>query len=232
MLTARRRSHTPFRRFQRASLPGLRCRQCLPRSKCTSDSESCLNAVHQNLPSSSSVGATATDTPCSRSALQAVSLDPIHSPMPPLRHGTTVFPLHDSRTQSRLHSAQIHETTKEIRRGTVHLKKTNIRSRCRPLRLCFGSTMAKIDRIPDAWPALMTDVIAAAYLDFSVSQFRALVEARMLPNGRKVWGTTMVRWRRAQLDAAINLEFGLPANKTSCPSDETGDEWMDAIRAA
>ena len=90
--------------------------------------------------------------------------------------------------------------------------------------------MAKRDRIPDAWPALMSDMIAAAYLDMSLSQFRALVEAGMLPRGRKIWGTAMVRWRRAQLDAAINLEFGLPANNAP-NSAVVGDEWMEAIRA-
>jgi hypothetical protein len=92
--------------------------------------------------------------------------------------------------------------------------------------------MAKIDRIPDAWPALMSDVMAAKYLDFTVSFFLALVDCGKLPPGRKVFDKEVVRWRRAELDAAINLEFGLPAGKTSSPADETGDDWMDAIRAA
>jgi hypothetical protein len=90
--------------------------------------------------------------------------------------------------------------------------------------------MAKRDRIPDAWPALMSDVIAAAYLDISLSQFRALVETGRLPRGRKIWDTTMVRWRRAQLDAATNLEFELPANN-ACRSVAAGDEWMEAADA-
>ena len=90
--------------------------------------------------------------------------------------------------------------------------------------------MAKIDRIPDAWPALMSDAMAAQYLDFSLSQFRALVADGELPAGQKVWKTESVRWRRAQLDAAINLEFGLPANNAP-NSAVVGDEWMEAIRA-
>jgi hypothetical protein len=92
--------------------------------------------------------------------------------------------------------------------------------------------MAKIDRIPDAWPALMSDEMAARYLDFSVSFFRALVDSGKLPRGRGVWGSDAVRWRRDQLDAAINLEFGLPAKNALSPADTTGDDWMDAIRAA
>ena len=100
-----------------------------------------------------------------------------------------------------------------------------------PLRLCFGSTMAKIDRIPDAWPALMSDVMAARYLDFSVSFFRALVDSGKLPRGQEVWESDAVRWRRSQLDAAINLEFGLPAHNASSSAVAGGDEWMDALRA-
>ena len=79
----------------------------------------------------------------------------------------------------------------------------------------------------------MIDEMAAKYLDFSVSFFRALVEAGKLPAGQKVWETEAVRWRKEQLDAAINLEFGLPAGKTSgltVVADE--DEWERAIRAA
>jgi predicted DNA-binding transcriptional regulator AlpA len=94
--------------------------------------------------------------------------------------------------------------------------------------------MAKTDRIPDAWPALMTDVTAAGFLDMSVSQFRALVEAGHLPKGRKICGTSMVRWRREQLLAWINLEFGLPAknSRVSSPIEDDEDEWESAIRAA
>lgn len=80
----------------------------------------------------------------------------------------------------------------------------------------------------------MTDVLAAAYLDMSVSQFRVFVDTGRLPKGRKIWETEMVRWRRAQLDSAINLEFGLPAKNggadLSVASDE--DEWDRAIRNA
>ncbi len=74
--------------------------------------------------------------------------------------------------------------------------------------------------------------MAAKYLDLSLSFFRTLVGSGKLPVGRRVWETEAVRWRKEQLDAAINLEFGLPAGKTSSPVDETGDDWMDAIRAA
>jgi hypothetical protein len=94
--------------------------------------------------------------------------------------------------------------------------------------------MSKVDRIPEAWPPVMSDAMAAQYLDFSLSQFRALVASGKLPAGQKVWGTENVRWRQAQLDAAINLEFGLPAKNgganLSVASDE--DEWDKAIRNA
>ena len=92
--------------------------------------------------------------------------------------------------------------------------------------------MAKTDRIPDAWPALMSDEMAAVFLDMSVGQFRALVEADRLPKGRKIADTSMVRWRREQLEAWINLEFGLPAkNPVAVSGADDGNEWMAAANA-
>ena len=92
--------------------------------------------------------------------------------------------------------------------------------------------MAKADRIPDAWPALMSDEMAAAFLDMSVGQFRVLVVAGHLPVGRKIANTSMVRWRREQLEAWINLEFGLPAkNSVAVLGAEDGNEWMVASNA-
>ena len=91
--------------------------------------------------------------------------------------------------------------------------------------------MAKRDRIPETWPPLVNDVLAARYLDMSVSQFRTLVDAGRLPKGREVFGSSMVRWRRAELDAAIDLDFGLPANKAGLLAAADGTEWMEAINA-
>lgn len=66
--------------------------------------------------------------------------------------------------------------------------------------------MSKADRIPDAWPAQMSDAVAAAYMDMSTSQFLILVKAKRLPDGKKVFGTVMVRWLRADLDACVLAE--------------------------
>lgn len=94
--------------------------------------------------------------------------------------------------------------------------------------------MSKRDRVPTAWPEIMSDVMAAAYLDMSISQFLSLVKQRRLPAGRTVFESTMVRWRRAALDAAINVEFCLPINNATVSAFTTADgsEWMDAIQDA
>jgi len=68
--------------------------------------------------------------------------------------------------------------------------------------------LRKTDRIPDAWPVQMSDLMAAAYCDLSLSQFRALVDADKLPGGRKIFGTVMVRWLKADLDRVILAEHG------------------------
>jgi hypothetical protein len=90
--------------------------------------------------------------------------------------------------------------------------------------------MAKRDRIPHAWPLIMSDAMAAAFLDMSVSQFRARVECGKLPKGRKVFDTELVRWRREDLENATALEFGLPARNIRLPAVD-GNEWLEAVRA-
>jgi hypothetical protein len=55
----------------------------------------------------------------------------------------------------------------------------------------------------------MSDTVAACYCDMSLSQFRALVEAQKLPAGRKIFGTSMVRWLKYELQAAIAAEYGV-----------------------
>ncbi|MDY0870634.1 hypothetical protein [Dongia rigui] len=94
--------------------------------------------------------------------------------------------------------------------------------------------MSKQDRVPKSWPEIMSDVMAAAYLDMSQSQFLSLVKQGRLPAARTVFGSSMVRWRRAALDAAINVEFCLPvSNKTATElASPDGSEWMDAIQDA
>jgi hypothetical protein len=90
--------------------------------------------------------------------------------------------------------------------------------------------MAKRDRIPDQWPALMCDETSARYLSMSVSSFRGLVSTGKIPEGKRVFETTMIRWRRKTLDAVIDQICGLPASNTA-NNDNSGDEWMAAINA-
>jgi hypothetical protein len=90
--------------------------------------------------------------------------------------------------------------------------------------------MAKADRIPSAWPLLMSDEMAASFLDFSVSMFRKLVDDEVLPKGTIIPKTTLVRWRREDLENAARLIFGLPAKSIDLASS-TGSEWLEALRA-
>ena len=90
--------------------------------------------------------------------------------------------------------------------------------------------MAKRDRIPNAWPLIMSDVMAAAFLDMSVSQFRKLVDDGVLPEGTTIPETTLVRWRREDLENRIRLIFGLPAKNVDLPSG-AGGEWLEAVGA-
>lgn len=90
--------------------------------------------------------------------------------------------------------------------------------------------MAKADRIPSAWPLLMSDEMSARFLDFSVSLFRKLVDDGVLPAGTTIPGTTLVRWRREDLENAVRLIFGLPAKNVDLPSG-AGIEWLEAVGA-
>jgi hypothetical protein len=77
--------------------------------------------------------------------------------------------------------------------------------------------MSKSDRIPDAWPLLMSDEMAARFCDLSLSQFRALVTAGKLPAGKAVFGTACTRWLRKDLETRILTEFG---GAGSAPGDD------------
>ena len=96
--------------------------------------------------------------------------------------------------------------------------------------------MPKADRIPAAWPAAMTDVVAAAYLDMAVSTFHALIADGQLPAGIAVPGRRLVRWSRDDLDAAItawragSLDAGDDAGPPFTPTPD-GDPFMDALDA-
>jgi hypothetical protein len=93
--------------------------------------------------------------------------------------------------------------------------------------------MAKLDRIPDQWPLLMSDETSARYLDISLSLFRAWVDAGYLPEGRKLFNSTVVRWHREMLDAVMSREFGLPVTKNAAVSLQDGeDAWERALNAA
>ena len=88
--------------------------------------------------------------------------------------------------------------------------------------------MAKADRIPSAWPLIMSDAMSAGFLDISVSQFRKLVDDGVFPGGTTIPGTTLVRWCREDLENAVRLIFGLPAKDVGLPS---GGEWLEAVGA-
>ena len=77
----------------------------------------------------------------------------------------------------------------------------------------------------------MSDVIAARYLDLSLSMFRKLVKEGHLPKGRRLWGKELIQWRREDLDAAIASASG-----TSVPQHVPipmggGQEWLEAVNA-
>lgn len=90
--------------------------------------------------------------------------------------------------------------------------------------------MSKADRIPDAWPAQMSDVLAARYCDYSLSQFQAMVKAGLIEAGKKVPGSRIVRWHRAALDrhlASIHGADTLPGAPEKS-LDETRDQRREA----
>jgi hypothetical protein len=91
--------------------------------------------------------------------------------------------------------------------------------------------MAKTDRIPDQWPLLMSDETSARYFDVSVSLFHLWVKAGHVPEGHRVFTSTVVRWHREALDALMNREFGrLIAEGASAHDGE--DAWDRALGAA
>lgn len=94
-----------------------------------------------------------------------------------------------------------------------------------------GLLVAKRDRIPDAWPILMSDDIAARYLDMSKSMFLSLVRSKHLPGGKKFAGSSLVRWHRSALDDAVATLFGLLQPGDRRQSDSDGTDWMEAINA-
>lgn len=94
--------------------------------------------------------------------------------------------------------------------------------------------MSKADRIPDAWPAQMSDAMAARYCDYSLSQFHAMVKAGKIEAGKTVPGTVMVRWHRSALDRhlanihGVDTLPGAPAKSL----EEVLEETEEARRAA
>ena len=97
----------------------------------------------------------------------------------------------------------------------------------------YGREMSKKDRIPQQWPLLMSDEMSASYLDVSLSQFRAWVDADHLPKGRNLFGSTVVRWHREALEAVMACQFGRPVQKSAAVSVQDGeDAWERALNAA
>jgi predicted DNA-binding transcriptional regulator AlpA len=93
--------------------------------------------------------------------------------------------------------------------------------------------MAKVDRIPDQWPLLMSDEMSARYLDISLTLFRAWVETGHLPVGRRLFGSAVVRWYREMIDAVMSREFGRPIANSEVVSLLDGEEaWERALNAA
>jgi hypothetical protein len=76
----------------------------------------------------------------------------------------------------------------------------------------------------------MSDVMSATFLDMSVSQFRKSVDDGVFPEGTVIPGTTLVRWRREELENAIRLIFGLSAKDIDLPA-AAGREWLEAADA-
>ena len=72
--------------------------------------------------------------------------------------------------------------------------------------------------------------MSAHFLDISVSQFRKSVDEGVFPEGTVIPGTTVVRWRRDELEYAIRIIFGLPAKDIDLPA-AAGREWLDAADA-
>lgn len=99
--------------------------------------------------------------------------------------------------------------------------------------------MSKADRIPQAWPAQMSDVLAARYCDYSLSQFQAMVGDGRIEDGKKVPGTHMVRWHRSVLDqhlasihGAIDSLAGATVQSPAKSHSEMLAETEEARRAA
>jgi hypothetical protein len=90
--------------------------------------------------------------------------------------------------------------------------------------------LSKADRIPDAWPAQMSDVLAARYCDYSLSQFQAMVKAGRIEAGKTVPGSRLTRWHRATLDRHLADIHGVDT-LPGAPAKSL-DETREARRAA
>jgi predicted DNA-binding transcriptional regulator AlpA len=98
--------------------------------------------------------------------------------------------------------------------------------------MCTGEILlAKIDRIPEAWPLLMSDVVSARFLDMSKSTFLSFVRSKRLPAPRKIAGSNLVRWHRDDLTATAAKMFGLVLPNDPHQSISDGSDWMEAIDA-
>jgi hypothetical protein len=93
--------------------------------------------------------------------------------------------------------------------------------------------VSKADRIPDAWPAQMSDTLSARYCDYSLSQFQAMVKDGRIEQGKTIPGSRIVRWHRTALDRhlasihGVDTLPGAPARSL----DETREERRAAHEA-
>jgi hypothetical protein len=77
----------------------------------------------------------------------------------------------------------------------------------------------------------MSDVLAARYCDYSESQFHKMVGAGIISRGKKVPGTTLVRWHKSVLDQHITTIHGVIDIETmgDAASQAGAQEWLDSL---
>jgi hypothetical protein len=77
----------------------------------------------------------------------------------------------------------------------------------------------------------MSDVLAARYCDYSLSQFQAMVRAGKIEAGRTVPGTVMVRWHRSALDRHLAEIHDIidSGGEPGAASNAEAEEWLKSL---
>lgn len=85
-------------------------------------------------------------------------------------------------------------------------------------------------RIPETWPRLMRDAVAAAYLAISVSTFNEMVKRGRLPAPVEAYKGMRIRvWDRLDLDRAIDKATG--RERRYKDPDEAMEEYRESRKA-